>query len=136
VYQTSSRQTVMCSHVLSYIYKSHLFSLRFYSSFLLPPFACPSPTTVCSNNLLTRHDDIIYYKEDLTTTTILLEDARRTVNNQDAQLPVRRLEHNEHFRATRLGARCAQCNNSTLGHCLLISLSSINTLVSTRVMYR
>jgi hypothetical protein len=69
--------------------------------------------------------------------SILMEDAHRTVNNQNAQLPGRRLEHNEHFRATRLlGSRRTECEycNSILVACS-ISLPSIHTLVSTRVLF-
>jgi hypothetical protein len=41
-----------------------------------------------------------------------VEDARRTVDNQYAHLPVvRRFELNEHFRASRLGARRTQQAN-------------------------
>jgi hypothetical protein len=93
------------------------------------------------NNRQTRisHDPVPSNQDFSEPIRILLsevEDARRTVDNQYAQLPVRRLEHNEHFRATRLGARRTQCDhNSTLGRDLLIS-SSIHKLVSTRVMYR
>jgi hypothetical protein len=56
-----------------------------------------------------------------------MEDARRTVNNQYAHLPVRRFVHSEHFRASRLGA------GRTLAHLVVVVKYR---LVSTRVIYR
>jgi hypothetical protein len=64
-----------------------------------------------------------------------MKDARRTVENQHAQLSVRRFEHNEHFPATRLGARKVLGTRNEITQLSVVACSSRCRRL-TSVLYR